>query len=112
MRYMRYMRYTCAMRYTTVAPRFGRRRGGFEPRRRAQKYAPKDRIWHTKRRRLRVFDRLRTSPAGQRMFGVAASGAWSGCWAQTSRFGVSRFVPKIAKNSRNLGPPWRTIVLP
>ena len=30
MRYMRYMRYTCAMRYTTVTPRGGRRRGGFE----------------------------------------------------------------------------------
>ena len=41
MRYMRYMRYTCAMRYTTVTPRSGRRRGEFEPRRRAQKYALK-----------------------------------------------------------------------
>ena len=41
MRYMRYMRYTCAMRYTTVRPRSGRRRGEFEPRRRAQKYASK-----------------------------------------------------------------------
>ena len=41
MRYMRYMRYICAMRYTTVTPSSGRRRGGFEPRRRAQKYAPK-----------------------------------------------------------------------
>ena len=30
MRYMRYMRYTCAMRYTTVTPRSGRRRGEFE----------------------------------------------------------------------------------
>ena len=36
MRYMRYMRYICAMRYTTVTPRSGRRRGGVEPRRRAQ----------------------------------------------------------------------------
>ena len=26
MRYMRYMRYTCAMRYTTVTPRSGRRK--------------------------------------------------------------------------------------
>ena len=37
MRYMRYMRYTCAMRYTTVAPRSGRRRGGFEARRRGER---------------------------------------------------------------------------
>jgi len=61
---------------------------------------PKDRNWHTERRRLRVFDRLRTNPAGKCMFGAAANGTWSGCWAQTSRFGASRFVPKIAKNGR------------
>ena len=61
---------------------------------------PKDRIWVTKRRRSRVSDRLGTNPAGIRMFRVAANGSWSGCWAQTSRFGASRFVPKIAKNGR------------
>ena len=61
---------------------------------------PKDRIWVTKRRRSRVSDRLGTNPAGIRMFRVAANGSWSGCWAQTSRFGASRFVPKIEKNGR------------
>ena len=60
----------------------------------------KDRNWHTERRRSRVFDRLGTNPAGRRMFRAAANGSWSGCWAQTSRFGASRFVPKIAKNGR------------
>ena len=44
MRYMRYMRYTCAMRYTSVTPRSGRRRGGFEARRRAQKYAKRQNL--------------------------------------------------------------------
>ena len=61
---------------------------------------PKDRIWHTKRRRSRVLGRLRTNPAGTRMFRAVANGSWSGCWAQASRFGASRFVPKIAKHGR------------
>ena len=60
---------------------------------------PKDRIWVTKRRRSRVSDRLGTNPAGIRMFRVAANGSWRGCWAQTSRFGASRFVPKIEKTA-------------
>ena len=72
-----------------------------ERRRKAPRNAPpKDRIWVTKRRRSRVSDRLGTNPAGIRMFRVAANGSWSGCWAQTSRFGASRCVPKIAKNGR------------
>ena len=60
----------------------------------------KDRNWHTERRRLRVFGRLRTNPVGRRIFRATANGSWHGCWVQTSRFGASRFVPKIAKNGR------------
>ena len=83
---------------------FGPKLGPHTPPKGPQKWArnmpPKDRIWVTKRRRSRVSDRLGTNPAGIRMFRVAANGSWSGCWAQTSRFGASRFVPKIAKNGR------------
>ena len=83
---------------------FGLKLGPHTPPKGAQKWArnmpPKDRIWVTKRRRSRVSDRLGTNPAGIRMFRVAANGSWSGCWAQTGRFGASRFVPKIAKNGR------------